>query len=98
MGVEAPSRPLASPLFVPSPIPVLAQADFEECQQHGFAKPDGHQGDGEYLAGQAADQGGGQRTGHDQHGGRPKPQDASAGAHVSKVQPFTAELPPGSGL
>jgi hypothetical protein len=60
---------LAPALFLPSPLAVLAQADFEEDQQHGAAKPDGHQGDGEHLAGQASDQGGAHRTGHNEQGG-----------------------------
>jgi hypothetical protein len=58
-----------STLFLPCPFPVLAQADLEEYQQHGPTEPKGDQGDCEHLAGEAADQGGAQRTGEDEQGG-----------------------------
>jgi hypothetical protein len=69
LGVQAPSRPLAPLLFIASELPILAQADFEEEQQHCSTEPDGHQGDGEHLAGQAADQDSAHRTGDDERGG-----------------------------
>ena len=76
LGVDTLSRSHTSTLFIPSPLPVLAQTDFKEYQEHSSAKPSRHQGDGEQLAGQSADQGGTHRAGDNEHGGRPKGQDA----------------------
>ena len=65
-GVKTPAGGLRSTLLLPCPRPVLAQPDLEEYQQHGPAKPEGHQGDGEHLAGQAADQDGAHHPYNDQ--------------------------------
>ena len=46
----------ASLSFVPLPLSVLAEPDFEEQQEQGAAQPQQDEGDQEYLAGQSADQ------------------------------------------
>jgi hypothetical protein len=60
---------LTSARFIASPLPVLAQADFEEYQEQSSTKPSQHQGDGEDLAGQSANQRGADRTDDNEHGG-----------------------------
>jgi hypothetical protein len=76
LGIDTPPRALTSTRFIASPLPVLAEADLQEHQEQGSAKPSRHQGDGEHLGGQPADQVGADRTGDNEHGGRPKRQDA----------------------
>jgi hypothetical protein len=60
---------LSSTLGFAGPFFVLAQADFEEHQQHGSSEPQGNQDDREQLAGQPSDQGGAGRSGEHEHGG-----------------------------
>jgi hypothetical protein len=55
--------------FIPLPLSVLAQPDFEECQEQGAAQAHRDEGDEEHLAGQSADQHAASRTGDDEHGG-----------------------------
>jgi hypothetical protein len=93
-----PCRPPASALLIPSPLPVLAQADLEEQEQNGAAQPEGHQGDREHLAGEPADHRGGDHTGDNQHGGRAISEDAPAGGHAPKVQPDGPEACAGGRL
>jgi len=65
----------SSPGFA-SPLPVLAQADFEEHEQHGSSESQGHQDDREQLAGQPSDQGGAGRSGENDNSSRAKREDA----------------------
>jgi hypothetical protein len=66
---------LSSRLGFASPLPVLAQADFEEHEQHGSSEPQGHQDDREQLAGQPSDQGGAGCSGENDNGSRAKRED-----------------------
>jgi hypothetical protein len=86
LGVDTLPRPLASTLFIPGPLTILAQADFKEYQEQSSAEASRHKGDGEYLAGQSADQGSAHRTSDNEYGGRRKRQDARARGHGPKVQ------------
>jgi hypothetical protein len=70
--IGTPHRPLASTLFIPGQLPVLAQADLEEHQEQCSAQPNQHQGDHEDLAGQSADEDGAHRAGDNEHGRGPK--------------------------
>jgi hypothetical protein len=58
----------APPVLLPSPLAILAQADLEEDQQHRAAQPEGHHGDSEHLAEQAADERAAQRAGDRERG------------------------------
>jgi hypothetical protein len=87
LGLDTLLRPPTSTLFIPGPLAVLTQAYFKEHQEQGCAEPSRHQGDGEHLARQSADQDGAYRTGHNEHGDRPKRQDARARGHGPKVPP-----------
>jgi hypothetical protein len=93
-----PARPAARPKL---PLPIggtppaallfsrqfslLAQAYLQEHQERDCAKAEGDQRDGEHFARQPTDQGGANRTGHNERRGRSKCQDARTGRHRPKV-------------
>jgi hypothetical protein len=76
---------LPPPLLFPRQFSLLAQSHFEEHQEHGCAKAERDQRDGEHFAGQPADQNGADRTSDNERRGRSKRQDARAGRHRRKV-------------
>jgi hypothetical protein len=62
--------------LVPSALAVLAQADFEERQEHRSAQASRQQDDREDLPCDSADEHGACAAGEDERGGRPERQDA----------------------
>jgi hypothetical protein len=72
-------------LLLPRALAVLAQADFEEHQQHSSTQPGRDQHDREHLTGQPTDEGGARTAGEDEREGRPEREDAYARGHGSKV-------------
>jgi hypothetical protein len=72
-------------LLLPSALAILAQADFEEHQQHGSAQPGRDQHDREHLTRQPTDEGGARTAGEDERESRPEREDAYARGHGSKV-------------
>ena len=74
-----------SPLLFPRQFPLLAQSYLEEDQEDHCAETERDQRDGEHFAGQAADQGGADRTSDNERRGRSERHDARAGRHRPKV-------------
>jgi hypothetical protein len=77
-------RALPSLLF-PRQLSLLAQSYLEEHQEHDCPETEGDQRDGEHFAGQTTDQGGADRPGDYERGGRSKCQEARAGRHRPKL-------------
>jgi hypothetical protein len=68
-------RPCAA-LGFSRPVPVLAQADLEEHEQHGAAEPERQQDERQQLTDQPRDQDGAQRSGDNEDRGRQERHDA----------------------
>jgi len=80
-GVESPPLPLASALLIPRKLTLLAEAHFEEDQEHGSGQSARNQHDREDFTHHSADHSGAHAAGEDQGSGPTKRQDAHARSH-----------------
>src|SRR5205085_5122159 len=83
----------APPLLLPRAFAILAQADFEEDEDHHAYQPDRQQGGGENLARRSCDERRAHHAGDGQRTGESEREHAGPRAHGSKVPVPAPDLP-----